>query len=60
MRNLELAVLLIVGIVAVDAGAVAYGVHVGMKYPFIAAAAVNMAIVVLTHVTGIIWMVTRS
>ena len=51
--------LIAAGIVCVDAGAVTYGIHVGMKYPFMAAAVANMAIVVLTQVTGIIWMLTR-
>lgn len=60
MNNATLILLLVVGIMAVDAAAVAYGVHVGMKYPFIAAAIVNMGIVVLTHLTGIVWMLTRS
>lgn len=60
MSNAAFALSLIVAIIAIDAAAVTYGVHVGMKYPFIAAALVNVGIVILTHITGIIWMLTRS
>lgn len=59
MSNAVLIVVLILGIVAIDASAVMYGAHVGMKYPYIAAAAVNMAIVIATHIAGIVWMILR-
>lgn len=60
MNDAMLILALIVGIIVIDAASVAYGIHIGMKYPFLAAAAVNTGIVILANLTGIIWMLTRS
>jgi hypothetical protein len=49
-----------IGIIAIDTLAVAYGVHVGMKHPFLAAAVVNVIGTLITQMAMLVHMIMRS